>query len=51
MINKGELAIKVIGVALFVAIFIGVIAMESSNCDGQLVRGLFWFECIGVKND
>jgi len=46
--NKAELVLKVIGVAMFVAIVISVIAMESNNCDGQLVRGLFWFECVKV---
>jgi len=46
MNNKAELVLKVIGVAMFVGIVIGVIAVESNNCDGTLVRGLFWFECV-----
>ncbi len=46
---KGEKVLGVIGMIMVVAIVVGVIAMESSNCDGTLVRGLIWFECIGDK--
>lgn len=44
---KGEKILGVIGMIMVVAIVIGVIAMEVGNCDGTLVRGLIWFECIG----
>ena len=44
---KGEKVLAVIGMVMFIAIIVGVIAIEASNCDGTLVRGLIWFECIG----
>jgi hypothetical protein len=47
--NKSEIALKVVGVIMFFAVVVGLIAMESNDCDGQLVRGLFWLECIGDK--
>ena len=49
MKNKSEIVLKVIGLAMFVLIMVAVIAVESNNCDGQLVRGLFWFECVENK--
>jgi hypothetical protein len=45
--NKSELVLKVIGVIIFFVVVIGMIVMESNDCDGQLVRGLFWLECVG----
>ncbi len=49
--NKGEKVLGVIGMIMFVAIVIGVIAMKASSCDGTLVRGLIWLECIEGSND
>ena len=47
--NKSELVLKVIGAIMFFAVVISLIVMESNDCDGQLVRGLFWLECVGGK--
>lgn len=49
MKNKLEIALRVIGVTMFLLIIATVITVESNNCDGQLVRGLFWFECVENK--
>jgi hypothetical protein len=49
MKNKSEIVLKVIGLTMFLLIIATVIAAESNNCDGQLVRGLFWFECVENK--
>ena len=49
MKNKAEYLLKIAGLAMFAGIVIAVIAVESNNCDGQLVRGLFWFECVENK--
>ena len=42
MKNKGEVVLCVIAAVIFIAL----IAATSSSCDGKLVRGLFWYECI-----
>ena len=31
---------------LFIVAVIAIITNEYLSCDGSLVRGLFWFECI-----
>jgi len=49
MKNKAEYLLKIAGLAIFIGIVIAVIAVESNNCDGQLARGLFWFECVESK--
>ena len=46
MNNKGEKVILVIGVVMVIGIFALAFSVASNNCDGTLVRGLFWFECI-----
>lgn len=47
------------GVGRLVAIFFGIvvglififgIVVESLNCDGSLVRGVFWFKCVEEKS-
>ena len=43
---KGEKVLAAIGFALFVCIVVGVISYASNQCDGTLVRGLVWLECI-----
>ena len=43
---KGEFIIKAIGVVMVVAVVLILLTIESGNCNGVLVRGLFWFECI-----
>ena len=45
MINKNNNS-PIIGMIAIIAVIVFVIAVESANCDGTLVRGLIWFECI-----
>jgi hypothetical protein len=47
--NKSEVVLKVIGVIMFVAIITIIIKTQSDNCNGALVRGVFWFECVRSK--
>ena len=42
MKNKGEVALGVIAAVIFITL----ITITSSSCDGKLVRGLFWYECV-----
>ena len=51
MNNRGEKLLGLIGVVMFVVIFAFIITAEYMSCDGTLVRGLFWFECVGVSNE
>lgn len=41
MKNKKEII-----TAAFIAIVLILIANEYVACDGKIVRGLFWFECL-----
>jgi hypothetical protein len=43
--KKGEWALTLLTVAV-VAIVLIVILKQQAACDGQFVRGLFWFECV-----
>jgi hypothetical protein len=47
--NKSEVVLKAVGVIMFVAIITIIIKTQSDNCDGTLVRGVFWFECVRDK--
>lgn len=42
MKNKGE----IIFMAIFGFVIIASLILTAANCDGTLVRGLFWYECI-----
>ena len=46
MINKAEIILKAVGVVMVIALVTIVIVTEIKGCDGTLVRGLFWFECV-----
>ena len=50
MNNKRESILGVVGMVIFLIIVIGIIAMESNACDGTLVSGLVWFECVKDAN-
>ena len=40
--NKGETILGVFAIVLV----LGLGALAAYDCDGTLVRGLFWFECV-----
>ena len=42
MNNKGEIILYLIVLVVLIAILLNTV----TSCDGTLVRGLFWFECI-----
>ena len=44
--NKGEKVLSAIGLIIFIGVIAGLVVMEWSNCEGTLVRGLIWFECL-----
>ena len=48
MMNKVE-KLLVAGVIIFIVMVVDIVVMEISGCDGTLVRGLFWLECIESK--
>lgn len=51
MNNKGETMLGVIGMVIFLVIIAAVIVDLVSSCDGTIVRGLFWFECVGGSDE
>tara|TARA_R110000851_G_scaffold252748_1_gene405204 strand:+ start:427 stop:567 length:141 start_codon:yes stop_codon:yes gene_type:complete len=44
--DKGEKVLAVFGIVMTIGIVALVLSVASNNCDGTLVRGLIWLECI-----
>lgn len=46
MNNKGEKLLGTIGMVIFLTVAIAVLVSLDNSCDGTLVRGLIFLECI-----
>lgn len=43
--------VDVILYLIVIAVIVSFVVMTVNSCDGTIVRGLFWFECIGVGDE